>query len=76
MKELNLTGGILGHVGGGNIHTVVAVREDALSRASELSSHIMELALSLGGTISAEHGVGLTKRPFMARPSMARPCHG
>lgn len=66
LSELDLEGGILGHVGDGNIHTVVACPEEARSRASELTGRLVEYALSVGGTITGEHGVGLAKRPFLA----------
>ena len=55
------------HLGDGNIHyTVYPVSQnpevhDAIMQAVE------ELALELGGSFSAEHGVGLTKKPSMSR---------
>jgi D-lactate dehydrogenase (cytochrome) len=65
LEELHLEGGIVGHIGDGNIHTVIACKDDALDRASDMSARLVEYALSVGGTITGEHGVGLTKRPFM-----------
>jgi D-lactate dehydrogenase (cytochrome) len=66
LSELRLDGGMVGHVGDGNLHTIVACRPEELARATELSARLVEHALSLGGTITGEHGVGLTKRQFMA----------
>ena len=31
----------------------------------EMVASVMELAVSMGGTISGEHGIGLTKKQFM-----------
>jgi len=55
------------HLGDGNIHyTVYPTRNDpALSSA--ITETIEAVALSFGGSFSAEHGIGLTKRPSMAR---------
>ncbi len=57
-----------GHAGDGNIHVNImanlkepGVRERAESAVGE----VFRLALALGGTISGEHGVGLTKMPYL-----------
>jgi len=48
-----------GHVGDGNIHNFI-ITEDGTKpeNYNELSQNIFELAVGLGGTITAEHGVG------------------
>ncbi|CAL9332173.1 putative FAD-linked oxidoreductase [Streptomyces sp. enrichment culture] len=59
-----------GHVGDGNMHpTVVFDRGDpaAAERAGRAFGAIMRLGLSLGGTITGEHGVGVLKRDWLAR---------
>ncbi|MEZ5788422.1 MAG: FAD-binding oxidoreductase [Xanthobacteraceae bacterium] len=61
-----------GHVGDGNIHFNVlpppAMSAEAFSsRHGELARAIESVALSLGGTVSAEHGIGLLKRQALAR---------
>jgi glycolate oxidase len=59
-----------GHVGDGNMHpTVVFERGDpgAEARAVAAFEAIMALGLSLGGTITGEHGVGLLKREWLRR---------
>jgi len=59
-----------GHVGDGNMHpTVVFDRNDpdAHAKAVEAFGAIMQLGLSLGGTITGEHGVGRLKRAWLAR---------
>ena len=62
-----LTAPIVGHVGDGNFHTVILVPEgqDGLERAWALDKQIVARALSLGGSCSGEHGVGIGKREFL-----------
>jgi D-lactate dehydrogenase (cytochrome) len=66
LAQLRLDGGMVGHIGDGNLHTVIACKPEDRDRAAELSERLVEYALSLGGTITGEHGVGLAKRRFMA----------
>ncbi|MBC7801097.1 MAG: FAD-binding protein [Gemmatimonadaceae bacterium] len=58
---------IVGHVGDGNFHTTILVpdTEDGLARAWALDKRIVARALSLGGSCSGEHGVGMGKREFL-----------
>jgi D-lactate dehydrogenase (cytochrome) len=62
-----LTGAVVGHVGDGNFHTVILVppEPDGIARAWELDKKIVARALSLGGSCSGEHGVGIGKREFL-----------
>jgi len=57
-----------GHAGNGNLH--VNVLFDPADAAQNARAHaamprVFALALSLGGTLSGEHGIGLAKRDFM-----------
>lgn len=59
-----------GHAGDGNMHpTVIFERGDAGAedRARQAFEAIMDLGLSLGGTITGEHGVGVLKRSWLQR---------
>ena len=56
---------IVGHVGDGNFHVLILYPEGEAARAWELDRAIVGLALSLGGSASGEHGVGLGKREFL-----------
>jgi len=61
-----------GHVGDGNIHFTViqpksADRADFLLHAAEVTARTHDIALSLGGSISAEHGIGIYKRDEFER---------
>ncbi len=56
------------HAGDGNVHTNIPVNSDnyeMLQEASNTVARIMELARNLGGVISGEHGVGITKFEFL-----------
>ncbi|MEV0287705.1 MULTISPECIES: FAD-linked oxidase C-terminal domain-containing protein [unclassified Kribbella] len=68
-KELDITVGVLGHAGDGNMHpTVVFDPTDPgqAERAQQAFDRIMEIGLALGGTITGEHGVGVLKRTWLA----------
>ncbi|GHC61239.1 D-2-hydroxyacid dehydrogenase [Gemmobacter tilapiae] len=55
------------HLGDGNVHyTVFPSREDA-ALSDRIVSAIEDVVQDLGGSFSAEHGVGLSKKPSMAR---------
>lgn len=57
-----------GHAGNGNLHVnVLFDPADAAqnARAHDAMARVFALALSLGGTLSGEHGIGLAKREFM-----------
>jgi D-lactate dehydrogenase (quinone) len=59
-----------GHAGNGNIHVNLLVDPDdpAQMRAAEAClDQVFALVLSLRGTLSGEHGVGLVKRDFVRR---------
>jgi glycolate oxidase subunit GlcD len=59
-----------GHAGDGNLHSTFLVArddEDGLARAAEAADELFTLAVSLGGSISGEHGVGWVKRGRLAR---------
>ena len=58
------------HAGDGNVHTNIPVNSDnyaMLQEANAAVGRIMRLAIDLGGVISGEHGIGLTKFEFLTR---------
>ena len=68
-KKYNLTIGIFGHAGDGNMHpTIVHDHGDlkAQERAIAAFGEIVEIAQSLGGTASGEHVIGSIKQGFAA----------
>ncbi|MFJ9343649.1 FAD-binding oxidoreductase [Streptomyces sp. NPDC101733] len=69
-KERDLLIGVCAHAGDGNTHPIVCfdpADEDEARRARESFDAIMALGLSLGGTITGEHGVGVLKKEWLAR---------
>ena len=65
-----LTIACFGHAGNGNLHVNLLYHPDdadETARARAALPRVFELALALGGTLSGEHGIGLSKRDFMAR---------
>jgi D-lactate dehydrogenase (cytochrome) len=66
LGAMGLHGSILGHVGDGNFHTLVAVAPADYERAHAFGEQLVHHALALGGTASGEHGIGLVKRGYMA----------
>jgi len=57
-----------GHFGDGNLHPTFLTDEkntDEMHRVELAMREIFEKALSLGGTITGEHGVGLAKKAFL-----------
>ena len=57
------------HAGDGNLHPLILFdgREPgAVERAEELAWNILKLCVSLGGSITGEHGVGIEKRGYLS----------
>ncbi len=62
------------HAGDGNVHTNIPVNSDnyeMLQAANTAVARIMRLAKSLGGVISGEHGIGITKLEFLEEHEIA-----
>ncbi len=67
-KKYNLIIVNFGHAGDGNIHVNVMIdkkRADEAERAHRAVEEIFAAALELRGTLSGEHGIGITKAPFI-----------
>ena len=58
-----------GHLGDGNIHVnilkMTATDNDWKAYVNDIIAEVMSLAVKYGGSISGEHGIGLTKKDFM-----------
>ncbi|MBP8778234.1 MAG: FAD/FMN-binding oxidoreductase [Alicycliphilus sp.] len=62
------------HAGDGNVHTNIPVNSDdyeMLQTAHQAVARIMQLARSLDGVISGEHGIGITKLEFLTPEELA-----
>ena len=61
---------LFGHVGDGNFHALLIVdltNPQEMAEAERLNAQIVLLALSMGGTCTGEHGIGLHKMDFLER---------
>lgn len=70
IRERNLKGYAFGHAGSGNLHMeILGNPEDASNwkKVKEVEEEIVEFAISLGGTSTGEHGIGIGKRKFMRK---------
>jgi Fe-S oxidoreductase len=62
------------HAGDGNVHTNIPVNSDdyaMLQQANASVGRIMALARALGGVISGEHGIGITKLEYLTADEIA-----
>ncbi len=63
------------HAGDGNVHTNIPVHSHnypMLQEADRIVDRIMQLAQSLGGVISGEHGIGMTKIQYLEQDKLDR----
>ncbi len=54
-----------GHIGDGNLHIVACVPGSSPQPKEAIAETVYTLVQRFGGTISAEHGIGLTKKPWL-----------
>ena len=69
-KQAQIKNANFGHAGNGNIHVNLLVNPDdpkQLAQAETALNDIFDLVLTLEGSISGEHGTGVSKKPFIAR---------
>ena len=69
IAQTDLPAGIIGHVGDGNFHAQLMLREgnaQDLATAKELARAMARRALAVDGTITGEHGIGMGKTDLMA----------
>jgi FAD/FMN-containing dehydrogenase len=62
--------GVFGHAGDGNFHPAYVTGHDdphAEARTEAVRTEVYAAVLALGGTITGEHGTGLTKKKFMVQ---------
>jgi len=62
LVKSGLLGGIVGHVGDGNFHTILLYNESEQKIANDVVHFMVNRAIEMEGTITGEHGVGLKKR--------------
>ncbi len=69
-KEHRVECAVFGHVGDGNLHPTLLVDPDEPGIEERIDATIRDMfdaAISLGGTITGEHGIGIAKRPYQER---------
>lgn len=57
----------ISHLGDGNVHLLITPTKGDAQHIDMLTEMVEDITLGLGGSFSAEHGIGLTKKPSMAR---------
>lgn len=70
IEEAGLLAPILGHVGDGNFHVFFVLRpddEEAWNKARAINDAMVDHALSVGGTCTGEHGIGIGKKSALVR---------
>ena len=68
ISRSGISGPILGHVGDGNFHAILLVdpkNPKEMKAAKSVANKMANLAISLGGTCTGEHGIGIGKLDFM-----------
>jgi glycolate oxidase len=68
--ETGIATAVFGHAGDGNLHVNLLSNEDAADPAVRkkmwaAAEQVFAHCVSLGGTLSGEHGIGLTKRDYV-----------
>jgi len=59
-----------GHIGDGNLHLNILkpdalAKEEFFERCAKVSKWVFEIVQKYDGSVSAEHGVGMTKKPYL-----------
>ncbi|WP_299682634.1 FAD-linked oxidase C-terminal domain-containing protein [uncultured Roseobacter sp.] len=70
VAELGLIAPIVGHAGDGNFHVSPLVdmsNADEVEKAAGFISWLNDLAISMDGTCTGEHGIGQGKRPYLVK---------
>lgn len=57
---------IFGHLGDGNLHVIVGVGDGSAETKIKIEEAVYSGLVSRGGSVSAEHGIGLQKRKYLS----------
>jgi D-lactate dehydrogenase (cytochrome) len=69
-EEMGLMAPMVGHVGDGNFHALLLIDMDSAeerAKADEYVGWLNDLAISMDGTCTGEHGIGQGKRPYLTK---------
>ncbi len=64
-RKHNITAYAFGHAGDGNIHICSPFTSDTYQSIYEMNTEVVQKAISLNGTATGEHGIGIGKSRFM-----------
>ncbi|AUQ71591.1 FAD-binding oxidoreductase [Phaeobacter inhibens] len=67
-EEMDLLAPMVGHVGDGNFHALLLIDMDSAEEREAADAYVgwlNELAISMEGTCTGEHGIGQGKRPYL-----------
>ena len=70
LNDLGFIAPIVGHAGDGNFHSLLLVDMDnpeEVAKAEEFVGWLNDLAISMEGTCTGEHGIGQGKRPYLLK---------
>ena len=70
ISKSGIPGPIWGHVGDGNFHATLMIKEGNLKEkklAQVIINRMCERSLELGGTVTGEHGIGMGKLNYMEK---------
>jgi FAD/FMN-containing dehydrogenase len=64
-----------GHIGDGNMHIVACTAGRAEQPKTDIEAIVYNLVRQFGGTVSAEHGIGTLKKPWLAHARSEEEIH-
>lgn len=70
IDKSGLDGAIVGHVGDGNYHVILMIDvndSEEVGKSKKLNAHLVDYALSKGGSCTGEHGVGVGKAGYQRK---------
>ncbi len=69
-EEMGLMAPMVGHVGDGNFHALLLIDMESAEEREKADAYIgwlNDMAISMDGTCTGEHGIGQGKRPYLAK---------
>jgi D-lactate dehydrogenase (cytochrome) len=70
IKNYGLRAPLVGHVGDGNFHAAIIydpTKKENYAMIREFSNKLIDKALSLDGTVTGEHGIGIQKKAYLLK---------
>lgn len=67
-KDFDVVIGVVAHAGDGNLHPLILFDQrikEEVEKVHAAEKELCRMALSLGGTISGEHGIGIVKKKYL-----------